>query len=283
MKLPAWACRRPKHDPQLISLILMITSSHNPKIQRVRALLSQRSERESSRAFVLEGVRLCEEARAAGWQPSLLLYSQQLSERGRRLLEAFSTGATDIEEIPDYLMDSVAGTETPQGILAVFPLHTIPAPAHADFVLVLDNLRDPGNLGTILRSAAAAGVQSLLLTPGTADPFAPKVLRAAMGAHFRLPIQFSGWDEIEALRRRSGYAPLKFFLAEAEGGRPCWQTDFRQPLALLIGGEAEGASQTARSLADGLVTIPMPGRSESLNAAIAASILLFEVVRQRSS
>ena len=261
----------------------MITSSHNPKIQQVRALLAQRAERESAGAFVVEGVRLCEEAHAAGWQPNLLLFSQQLSLRGRRLLEELSTTGANVEEIPDHLMDSVAGTETPQGILAVFPFRSIQAPPNLDFVVVLDGLRDPGNLGTILRSAAAAGVQSLLLTPGTADPYAPKVLRSAMGAHFRLPIQLSGWDEIEALRSRSSAAPLKYFLAEAEGGRPCWQTDFRQPLALIIGAEAEGASPSARRLADGLVTIPMPGRSESLNAAMAASILLFEVVRQRSS
>jgi TrmH family RNA methyltransferase len=261
----------------------MITSSHNPKIQQVRALLTQRSERESAQAFVVEGVRLCEEARSAGWQPSLVIYCQQLSSRGRQLLEDFSTGPANIEEIPDHLMDSVAGTETPQGILAVFPFRSIPAPADLDFVLVLDALRDPGNLGTILRSAAAAGVQSVLLTPGTADPYAPKVLRSAMGAHFRLPLRLAGWDEIEALRYQTSLSPLKIILAEAEGGRPYWQTNFRQRLVLLIGGEAEGASQAARRLADDLVTIPMPGRSESLNAAIAASILLFEVVRQRSS
>ena len=251
----------------------MITSSHNPKIQQVRALLAQRSERESSQSFVIEGVRICEEALAAGWQPSLLLYSQQLSLRGRQLLEGFSSGPANIEEIPNHLMDSIAGTESPQGILAVFPFRSIPAPVDPDFVLVLDSLRDPGNLGTILRSAAAAGVQSVLLTPGTADPFAPKVLRSAMGAHFRLPLRFSSWDEIEALRNRASPSPLKFFLAESEGGLPCWQTDFRQPLALWIGGEAEGASPAARRLADALVTIPMPGRSESLNAAAAASIL----------
>jgi len=261
----------------------MITSSHNPNIQQVRALLAQRSARESAQAFVVEGVRLCEEARLAGWQPSLVLYSQQLSARGRRLLEDFSTGQTNIEEIPDHLMDSIAGTETPQGILMVFPFRTIPAPAAPDFVLVLDALRDPGNLGAILRSADAAGVQSVLLTPGTADPYAPKVLRSAMGAHFRLPLRLAGWDEIEALHCQTNPSPLKFFLTEAQGGRPCWQTNFRQPLALWIGGEAEGAGQLARQLADGLVTIPMPGRSESLNAAIAAGILLFEVVRQRSS
>jgi RNA methyltransferase, TrmH family len=261
----------------------MITSSHNPKIQQVRALLAQRSERESAQAFVVEGVRLCEEACSAGWQPSLVLFSQQLSQRGRQLLDNFSGVAANIEEIPDHLMDSVAGTETPQGILAVFPFRSIQAPPELNFVLVLDTVRDPGNLGTILRSAAAAGVQSVLLSPGTADPYAPKVLRSAMGAHFRLPLRLAGWDEIEALHHQTGRSPLKFFLAEAEGGQPCWQTDFRQPLALWIGGEAEGAGQLAHRLADGMVTIPMPGRTESLNAATAASILLFEVVRQRSS
>ncbi|MDR3574183.1 MAG: RNA methyltransferase [Anaerolineaceae bacterium] len=261
----------------------MITSSHNPKIQQVRALLAQRSERDAAQAFVVEGVRLCEEARTAGWQPDMVLFSQQLSKRGRQLLEDFSNRSANIEEIPDHLMDSVAGTETPQGILAIFPFRSLPTPANLDFVLVLDMLRDPGNLGTILRSAAAAGVQSVRLTPGTADPFAPKVLRSAMGAHFRLPIQLDSWDNISALGQPTSRSPLKFFLAEAEGAQPCWQTDFRQPLVLLIGGEAEGASAMARKLADALVSIPMPGRSESLNAAIAASILMFEVVRQRSS
>ena len=119
----------------------------------------------------------------------------------------------------------------------------------------------------------------MFLPPGTADAFAPKVVRAGMGAHFQLPILSAGWEEIEA--RLSG-AKLNIYLAAAGEGQVYTQADFRAPLALVIGSEAEGAGEAAARLAQARVHIPMPGRMESLNAAAAASILLFEVVRQRS-
>jgi TrmH family RNA methyltransferase len=162
-----------------------------------------------------------------------------------------------------------------------------PLPTELHFVLVADNLRDPGNLGPLLRTAAASGAQAALLSPGTTDAFAPKVLRAGMGAHFRLPVFHLTWDEIRAVCKepvRPAGEPqrsLRIFLAEASDGTPCWDLDLRQPLTLIVGSEAEGASREALALADELITIPMPGKSESLNAAIAASILLFEIVRQR--
>jgi len=152
-------------------------------------------------------------------------------------------------------------------------------PEPLDFVLICDNLRDPGNLGTLLRSAAAAGVQTALLSPGTTDAFAPKVVRAGMGAHFRLPVQHLSWGEIRDLCKHNG---LRLFLAEAAEGAAAWDLDLRQPLALMVGSEAEGATPEAMALAAQPVRIPMPGQSESLNAAVAASILLFEIVRQRS-
>jgi len=178
-------------------------------------------------------------------------------------------------------MEALAETETPQGILAVFALRSMPLPEHLDFVLILDNLRDPGNLGTLLRTARAAGVQAVLLTPGTVDPFSPKVLRSGMGAHFRLPVLIGAWDEIQAICRTHCNPPLKIFLAEGQEGTACWDLNLRQPLALIIGSEAEGAGRQAHQLADVLVKIPMPGGSDSLNAAIAGSILVFEIVRQR--
>ncbi len=257
---------------------LMITSSHNPKVQQVRALLAHRQPREDAQVFVAEGVRLVEEALAAGLRPSLVLYSDVLSERGRSMLQRLDAAGTETEEVLPSLLDSLSATETSQGLLAVFNRSEQPLPLEPDFVLVVDQVRDPGNLGTLLRSAAAAGVQAVFLAPGTADPYAPKVLRAGMGAQFRLPLRSMDWSEIERLCKPR----LKLFLAEASEGVSCWQLDLRQPLALVVGGEAEGASSEAHQAVDGLVTIPMPGESESLNAAIAASILLFEIIRQRS-
>jgi TrmH family RNA methyltransferase len=120
-------------------------------------------------------------------------------------------------------------------------------------------------------------VQAACLPPGTVDAFSPKVLRAGMGAHFHLPIRPVKWDELG-----KHLAGMHTFLAEMEGGIPYWQADLTRPLALIIGGEAKGASPSARRHAKDLVSIPMPGRSESLNAAIAGAILMFEVVRQRA-
>jgi TrmH family RNA methyltransferase len=122
-------------------------------------------------------------------------------------------------------------------------------------------------------------VQGVLLGPGTTDAFSPKVVRAGMGAHFRLPVLNLDWDGI----RQVCQPQTKIYLAEAGTGIPYWELDLRRPVTLVVGGEAEGASQDARQSADELVRIPMPGKSESLNAAVAASILMFEVVRQRSA
>ena len=172
-------------------------------------------------------------------------------------------------------MKSLSETETPQGVLAVLELTNLPIPKLPTFLLIPDQIRDPGNLGTLLRSAAAAGVDAALLPPETTDAFAPKVLRSGMGAHFRLPIQSATWDEIQKHTN-----DLQVFWADMNG-RSCWETDLCQPLALIVGGEADGASESARRLATMSLRIPMPGKAESLNAGVAGSVLMFEVVRQR--
>jgi RNA methyltransferase, TrmH family len=255
-----------------------ISSPQNSKIRLVRALMGRRKEREENRAFVVEGVRLLEEAFSAGWQPQFVLFSEALSARGLETVEKYAGRGVEVDQAPPHLMDSIADTEATQGVLGVYSLPDPVTPAELDFLLVADRLRDPGNLGTLLRTAAAAGVQAAVVTPGTTDPFAPKVVRAGMGAHFRLPVISANWDEIDALRQKHN---LKLYLADAEGGQPAWKLDLRKPGGLIVGGEAEGASPEARRCVDGIVTIPMPGEAESLNAAIAASIILFEFVRQR--
>lgn len=256
-----------------------ITSSKNPKIQQVRALLSRREERERTGRFVVEGVRLIEEALAAGWLPELVLASPALSARGQELTARLKAQNTTVDEVDPGLLERLADTQTSQGLLAVISRRQIAIRQDWDFLLVLDGLRDPGNLGAVLRSAAAAGVHGCLLTAGTADPFAPKVVRAGMGAHFRLPIEFSSWEDIQIHAAQRG---ARILIAESSRGEVCWQADLRGPLALVLGGEAEGAQPAAYAHADGLIHIPMPGVSESLNAAVAAGILLFEIVRQRS-
>lgn len=255
----------------------MITSSRNPKLKLVRALLGRSKERREAGAFVAEGVRLLEEAVNAGWPVRYVLHDQSLNERGRALVERLTSSGVETDAIPTSLMESLSETETPQGILGVVNHSLVSIPHSLHFILILDQIRDPGNLGTLLRTADAAGVQAVLLPPETTDAFAPKVVRAGMGAHFRLPIHSLTWEEIEQVSKS---ANLQVFLADMDG-RSCWEADLRGPLALIVGGEAEGASERARILANEQISIPMPGGAESLNAAVAGSILIIEVMRQR--
>lgn len=257
----------------------MITSSQNPKLKLVRALMGRAKERREANAFVVEGVRLVEEAVNAGWKFQFALYSDGLSDRGRSLLNKLFSHQIDTEEVAGDLLQKLSDTETPQGVLAVLDDFQLPLPKSLDFILIPDQVRDPGNLGTLLRSAAATGVQAVFLPPETTDPFAPKVLRSGMGAHFRLSIHSISWEEIEQISKS---ANLKMYIADMDGAS-CWETDLRQPLALIVGGEAEGVSEDARRLSKGKISIPMAGNVESLNAGVAGSVLMFEVVRQRVS
>ena len=259
----------------------MITSIQNPKIQSIRTLLEKSRARQDTHSYIIEGVRLVEEAWAAGCKVELVLYTSTLSKRGQELVEKFAASNSIVEQVTPQVMDSLSKTEKSQGLLAVVPINTPSLPSLLDFIVVADGLRDPGNLGTLIRTCVAAGVQGLILAPGTVDAYSPKVVRSAMGAHFHLPILSLDWPKIYSLLLdRSNF--LHIYLADKDQGQSLWEVDLRQPLALLIGGEAEGASSSARNLAESIIRIPMPGGSESLNAAIAAGILLFEVIRQRS-
>ena len=257
----------------------MITSPHNPKLKLIRALQGRTKERREAGAFVVDGVRLVEDAVNSNWRFRFALFDETLSERGTLNVERLTLNGVDVEEVSASLMKSLSETETPQGILAVLELTQLPISNHLDFVLIPDQIRDPGNLGTLLRTAAAVGVQAVLLPPETTDAFAPKVLRAGMGAHFRLPIHSMTWGEIE---RFCESASQRIYLADMEG-QSCWEVDLRQPVALVIGGEADGACESARKLAHQKISIPMSGNVESLNAGVAGSVLMFEVVRQRST
>jgi TrmH family RNA methyltransferase len=256
----------------------MITSVANEKVKYVRSLYRRRV-RYRERHFVIEGVRSVEEALRAGIVPALVFYSEGVNAipGGRELLaEIQGKGATAFA-VSEKVMKAMADTVSPQGILAVVPLVELEPPPSPSLVLVVDRLRDPGNLGTILRSANAAGAEQVILAPKTVDPYNPKVVRGAMGAHFRLPIVALSWPEIAG-----ALTGVQILLADARAEQAYYQVDWSQPSALIIGGEAHGASQEARELAATTIAIPMHGGTESLNATVAASVILFEAARQRS-
>lgn len=227
---------------------------------------------------MVEGVRLLEEALNSGVVPELVLVNEtQLAgtERGKALLQRLAT--IGYVSTTPAVLKKVAETETPQGVVASVP---IPEPAGMEsqsaVALLVDGVQDPGNLGTILRTAEAAGARPVLLAPNTVDVYSPKVVRAGMGAHFRLPLLVATWPEIA-----TALSGRRVWLAEAQGGTPYYEVDWTEPAALIVGNEARGVGPEAAALATGSVTIPMVGPTESLNAAVAAAVILFESLRQR--
>jgi TrmH family RNA methyltransferase len=180
------------------------------------------------------------------------------------------------EMVTDEVMAAMSSTETAPGILATVPMDPLPLPETSGLVLILDALTTPGNMGTMLRTAGAAPVNAVLLAPGCVDVYNPKVVRAAMGAHFRLPFSMLGWPEIVAYCGQN-----TIWLSEAGADNIYTEVEWRRPSALIIGNEARGASNEARHAAQGSISIPMARATESLNAAAAAAVILFEAARQR--
>ena len=257
-------------------MIPSITSASNDRIKLVRALQTQAKTRRREGKIVLEGVRLINDALAVGSVPDFVLYTSELTNTGRALLARFKELHVTCFEVSDELMTTIADTDTPQGFLAVVPTPQITLSETPSLLLLLDGVADPGNMGTILRTAASVGVDIVVLLPGCVDVFSPKVLRSAMGAHFRVGLVSKTWDQVAA-----SYPTLPLYVADAGGTQPYYAVDWKQPAGLVIGGEARGANSQAYNAAQAVLSIPMKEDAESLNAAIATAVILFECKRQR--
>ncbi|MCD4753437.1 MAG: RNA methyltransferase [Anaerolineaceae bacterium] len=259
----------------------IITSANNPKIQHVREILRKKKSRIAEQVYVAEGVRLVEEAVKNEILPKILLYSDAISDRGYEIIKYLQNIEVPIFQVADHLLARISDTKTSQGVIAVLSMEAKPFPATPSFLLIVDRVRDPGNMGTLLRTARAAGVDGVMVLDGSVDVYSPKVVRAGMGAHFSLMIQMitaeeliSNFDELHLNRPR-------VFAMVVIKGKPIWVSDFRQPCALVVGGEAGGVSGEMLEICDERITIPMKDDTESLNAGIAGSVALFEVFRQR--
>lgn len=248
----------------------MITSLTNPRVKAARAL-HRRRVRERENKILLEGVRLVHDALAAGVPFETVFYTP---EQEAHIPEDLRPHAWVVSET---VMQALSDTVTPQGIVAVVERPALAWPTRPTLLLIADNVRDPGNLGTLLRAAAGAGVEGVLLPKGAVDAWSPKVLRAGMGAHFRVPLR-SGltWDEVQ-----QAVAGMHVYVADAHGATRYFDVDWTEPSALVVGGETEGISATARTLAEAVVAIPLAREVESLNAAMAGTVILFEARRQR--
>jgi TrmH family RNA methyltransferase len=253
----------------------MITSSRNPNVKYVKRLLLSRRFRQNENAYVVEGDRWLDEIIKNNVSPHQLYISGRWYESNGNQ-ERLAKMAAPWKLVSDMVMVHMSDTETPPGILAVLPMERLAIPDNPTLILILDRVANPGNLGAMLRTAVAAGVDAVLLAPGCVDQHNPKVVRGSMGAILHLPISRRSWPEIEA-----DVSHMAVWLATASGDTRHAQVDWRQPSALIVGSEASGAGVDAQRLAKS-VSIPMVQGSESLNVAVAAGIILFEATRQRS-
>jgi len=248
-----------------------VTSRSNPLVLRVKKLNSKRSARRDEGVFCGEGPKLLEEALKWGAELETVI-----CQSGTKLSDLPAT--TRIVEVPETLLHTVADTETPQGIVFVAKCKSLELPVvlSGKKYLILDGVQDPGNLGTIWRTADAFGVDGLILCNNCVDPWSPKTVRATMGAIFRLPIYESTLEEV-AEKLSAAEIPL-YATALRED-----TVDVRSvPLsraAVIIGSEGRGVSELALNLCKKTVKIPMRDRCESLNAAVAASVVLWEMAR----
>ena len=257
-----------------MSALMELTSVKNPRIISARELATRKG-RWARRAFLCEGEHMVEEALVANSAAVREIFVDgEKAERFTPLLERAAEG-TAVYAVPEYLLAAVSQVKTPQGIAAVVDL---PAPATleelGEKLVLLENVQDPGNVGTILRTLDAAGFHGCILTAGCADPFAPKTLRATMGSVFRVPMVFAEAAEAIACLKARNYAVL----AAELGGEPFYERQaLPQSLCLMIGNEGAGLSNEVCAEATHRFCLPMAGGAESLNAAVAAAIMMYDL------
>ena len=260
-----------------------VEGRHNPLVKTVRRM-ARSGEPSADGLVLLETVRMVEDALASNVAIHQVLVSASAVSGFEGLFEKLP-GETQVYEVAPKVFETLVTTETSQGILALaaeprwseadlFPTGKLP------LLLVLAGLQDPGNLGTLLRTAEAFGATGVLLTRGTVSPYNGKAVRATAGALFRIPMLrgLAAAETVALLRRKR----VRLFASVVAGGRRLPEVDLTVPLAVVFGSEGAGVPEEFRAAAE-LLTIPMAARAESLNVAAAAAVILYEIARQRSS
>ncbi len=252
-----------------------IISRDNATFKQLKKLAESARERRKAGQALLDGVHLVEAALQAGVMPQMLVVSESGAAHAEIAALVHRLAGVQKVALADGLFAEVSPVESPSGVLAVIEIPHARALPKPDFALLLEDVQDPGNLGTLLRSAAAAGVQVAWLSTGCVDAWSPKVLRAGMGAHFVLAIE----ERANLLEKAAGFAGLTVATSLA-ATRSLYDLDLTGPVAIMAGNEGAGLSADLQAAANTQIRIPMPGRIESLNVAAATSICLFERVRQ---
>lgn len=258
----------------------MISSTKNGQIRLVTDLMKKARVRKEKDLFVVEGVKMFSELQPGQADTVFVSESFQAVPEHRTLLE----GAGQVWTVTDQVFQAMSDTQTPQGILALvgqfhYSLEDMlpqDRPAH---LMILENLQDPGNLGTILRAGEGAGVTGVIMSGDTVDIYNPKVIRSTMGSVLRMPFLYA--DDLAGTIGELKKRGVRMFAAHLSGKHNYDQEDYTGHVGFMIGNEARGLSEQTASLADTYVRIPMLGRVESLNAAVASAVLMYETARQR--
>jgi RNA methyltransferase, TrmH family len=254
----------------------VITSRTNSRVKQLRAAFAGHA-RLSGGLVAIEGEHLVEEALRSG-----MVFKTVFVAEGREVPKIIPRGV-EVLRLTDEIFAAVVETQSPQGIAALLvpPVCELgDVMVELPLILIAAGLQDPGNLGTLVRSAEAFGASGVVTTPGTVSAWNQKALRASAGSVFRVPVVASGTDEIAGLRAQ-GVRLLAAVGADGYGVKAAQEVDFGGPCAVMIGNEGAGLAEEWLAMADARVTIPCPGPVESLNAAIAGSLLLYEASRQR--
>ena len=259
----------------------MITSTSSSQVKHVVQLQKKAKARKENREFVVEGIKMVSEA------PKNRIVRVYASETfvmaNREALSGLSADSELVETVSDHVFMQMSDTKTPQGILAVVKM--------ADYrlqdvltgnplVIAVENIQDPGNLGTIIRMGEGAGISGVLMSQNTVDIYNPKVIRSTMGSIYRVPFLYAG--DFSAALQDMKQAGVTLYAASLEGKTTYTHENYKKPSAFLIGNEGNGLTESTSALADTLIRIPMHGNVESLNAAIACTVLTYEAARQRA-
>ncbi|EKQ56908.1 MULTISPECIES: RNA methyltransferase [unclassified Clostridium] len=258
--------------------MIFIESKENNLFKNTKKL-KERKNRNKSNKYIIEGFRLVQEAFKAKVHIDYLIITEDAKEKIEQyLLDYIVNDDIKIYRMSDNLFKELISTENPQGILAVINMNNMKLKAYGDFYLLCDKLQDPGNLGTIIRTAHAAGVQGIILTKGTVDIYNEKTIRSTMGSIFYVPIHYD--DENLSLVNELKGKGFNLVVTSLDTNKNFFQADLRGKVLLTVGNEGNGVSGEVLAMADTKVKIPMPGNAESLNVAIAASVIMYEKVRQ---
>lgn len=257
----------------------MITTSNNAKVRKVLQLQKKAKLRKEERVFIVEGPKMYEELPVERIDSVFVSESFYHDPENKQLLRKYS-----YEVVKDAIFADMSDTKTPQGVLAIaaqyrYSLEDLLPKNRKPMLLILDRIQDPGNLGTMLRTGEAAGITGVIMSQDTVDLYNPKVIRSTMGSLYRVPFYVA--EDLGAVIDQLKERGIALYAAHLQGKKNYDQCDYRKGCGFMIGNESNGLSEEIAARADTYIRIPMAGKVESLNAAAAATVLMFEAARQR--